>query len=121
MFSQVSVCPQGGSLSGGPLSRGCLCLGVSVQGGFFVWRSVSRGGVGSVSRGRGSVSWGGGSMSRGEGLCPGGLCLGGLCPGGVSVQLFHRDPCYSNTQVHPYNSCLTQVSSVIINICDEGN
>ena len=69
------------------LSRG-LCPGF-----FFVSRSVSRGGVGSVSRGRGSVSWGGGSMSRGWGLCLGGLCLGGLCPGGVSVQLFHRDPC----------------------------
>ena len=57
MFSQVSVCPQGGGLG--------LCPGGSPSGG----RSVSRG-----------------VLCLG-GLCPGGgLCLGGLCPvGSLSV------------------------------------
>ena len=39
MFSQVSVCPQGGGLSlcpGGSLSRGVSVQGVSVQGGLFM-------------------------------------------------------------------------------------
>ena len=78
MFSQVSVCPQGGSrslsrgsLSGGSLSRGVsvkegmgLCPGVSVQG---AWVSVQDG------------SLSGGSLSKGVSV------QGGLGPGEGSV------------------------------------
>ena len=65
MFSQVFICPQGGSLS-----RWGLCLvGASVQGGFCPEGSSVQGG------------W--------VFLCPGGSLSGGLCPGvsvrGVSV------------------------------------
>ena len=110
----------GGSLSGGPLSRGCLCLGVSVQGGLCLEVSV-QGWGGGLCPGVGDLCPGVGSVSR-MGVCVQGVSVwGGLCPGGVSVQFFHRNPCYSNTQVHPYNSCLTQVSSVIINLYDDGN
>ena len=93
MFSQVSVCPRGRSLSVESPSRG-----VSVQGGICpgggsvqVRRGLCLGWVsflGSLSRG---VSVGGGSV-QGQGVLSGGSLFGSrslsgvLCPGGVSVQ-----------------------------------
>ena len=110
MFSQVSVCLQGGLglCPGGSLSREGLCPGGLCLGGLclagFLPRENLHPGCGCLSRGGGGVSVQGGFClgALWQGLCPGGLCPGkfsvqgvGLCPGcgslsrGVSVQGGH--------------------------------
>ena len=91
MFSQVSVCPQGGSRSlsrgvsvQGGLRPGGLCKGVSVQGG-----SLSREGCLCLGR---WVSVQGGGFCPGRSLSRGSLSRGSLSSG----ELCHRDRPYGN-------------------------
>ena len=107
-LSRSGITVQGGSLSRGSLSRGSLsrgslsrglclgglcpgvglCLRVSVQGGLYPGRSLSRGWYlsrGSLSRGclsKGSLSKG---VSVQGGLCLGGSVQGSFCQGGFTV------------------------------------